>query len=189
MTAGRLRRLAQRIRVPLGFVVAPLFLVFAEPTWLTFAGGAVVAAVGLCIRAWASGHLRKMAELTTSGPYAHTRNPLYLGTLLMVAGVAIAGGVWWLVVVAVGAFLLVYLPVMYAEVETMRTLFPESYDRWAADVPLFVPRFAPARTVSASAGIRFDNRLYIRYREYRAALGLAAVFAVLAAKIALQGVL
>jgi protein-S-isoprenylcysteine O-methyltransferase Ste14 len=187
MTLGRFRRLAQRLRVPLGFVIAPLFLFFAEPTWPTIGAGALIAAIGLLIRAWASGHLRKMAELTTSGPYAHTRNPLYFGTLLMVAGVSIAGGQWWLVVMAAGAYLLVYLPVMYAEVETMRTLFPETYDRWASEVPLFVPRLAPARIVSGSQPARFDSRLYVRYREYRAALGLAVVFAVLVAKVVLRG--
>jgi protein-S-isoprenylcysteine O-methyltransferase Ste14 len=183
MTAGRLKRLAQRLRVPLGFVIAPLFLVFAEPTWTSVAAGAAVAGVGLSMRAWASGHLRKMAELTTSGPYAYTRNPLYFGTLLMIAGVSIAGGEWWLVVMAAGAFLAVYVPVMVAEVETMRALFPQSYDEWAAEVPLFVPRLSPARSVSARPGARFDSSLYVRYREYRAALGLVAVLAVLVAKI------
>jgi len=187
MTAGSFKRLAQRIRVPLGFVVAPLFLIFAAPTWVTLLAGALVAAVGLSIRAWASGHLRKMAELTTSGPYAHTRNPLYFGTLLMVGGVSIAGGRLWLVVLAVGAYLLVYLPVMFAEVETMRALFPDSYDRWAAEVPLFIPRLLAAPSASGATRARFDNRLYIRYREYRAAVGLVAVFAVLAAKLAIQG--
>jgi protein-S-isoprenylcysteine O-methyltransferase Ste14 len=188
MTAVRFKGLAQRLRVPLGFVLAPIFLVVAEPTWISIGFGAVVAALGLCIRAWASGHLRKMAELTTSGPYAHTRNPLYLGTLFMVAGVSIAGGRWWLVILAVGAYVLVYLPVMYAEVETMRALFPDAYDAWATSVPLFVPRLSAAPPVSGAHHARFDRRLYVRYREYRAALGLVAVLAVLVAKIVLRGV-
>jgi protein-S-isoprenylcysteine O-methyltransferase Ste14 len=184
MTSGRFKRLAQRLRVPLGFVIAPLFLVVAEPTWGSLVTGVGVSLAGLGMRAWASGHLRKMTELTTSGPYAHTRNPLYFGTFLMVAGVSIAGGEWWLVVVAAGAYLAVYLPVMQAEVETMRALFPDTYDAWASEVPLFLPRLVRA---GATSRARFDGGLYVRYREYRAALGLAAVFAVLVAKIVLRG--
>ena len=122
MTVVELKRIAQRLRVPLGFVLAPLFLLFAEPTPVTIACGAAIAALGLLVRAWASGHLRKMAELTTSGPYAHMRNPLYFGTFLIVVGAAAAGGVWWLALAAGLAYLVVYVPVMLAEVDTMRAL-------------------------------------------------------------------
>ena len=192
MNPVRFRQVAQRLRVPLGFVLVPLFLVFAEPTWTSVVAGAVVALIGAGLRAWASGHLRKMAELTTSGPYAHTRNPLYLGTLIMVAGVSLAAGQWWLMVLIGGAFLLVYVPVMLAEVETMRALFPEAYARWAAEVPLLVPRLIPWRGGSptgtpAGSPARFDGSLYVRHREYRAVAGLVGVLGVLVAKIVLKG--
>jgi protein-S-isoprenylcysteine O-methyltransferase Ste14 len=185
MTARRLRQAMQRLRVPLGFVLVPMFVLFAEPSWGSVVSGAALAAAGIALRAWASGHLRKMAELTTSGPYAHTRNPLYLGTFLMASGAAVAAGRWWLVALVAGLYLAVYVPVMLAEVETMRALFPDAYDRWAAEVPLFFPRPVPAR--AADRVNRFDARLYLRYREYRAALGLAAVLAVLVAKLVLKG--
>lgn len=179
MTVVRFKRIAQRLRVPLGFVIAPLFLIFARPTPSSLLLGAAVAAVGVAIRAWASGHLRKMAELTTSGPYAYTRNPLYFGTFLIVVGASLAGGVWWLALAASLAYLVVYVPVMLAEVDTMRALFPSDYDAWASEVPMFVPRLTPR-----GAGARFDGALYLRYREYRAALGLLAFLAVLAVKMA-----
>ena len=182
MTAAKLRRVAQRLRVPLVFVLAPLFLVFARPTLPALVTGAVVATIGLLIRAWASGHLRKMAELTTSGPYAHTRNPLYLGTFLLVVGLSVAGGVWWLALTIAAAYLVIYVPVMIAEVETMRTLFPDAYDEWAKAVPLFAPRLTPAGS-EAVRKVRFDGSLYLRYREYRAALGLLAVLGILVAKM------
>ena len=185
MTVVRLKRIAQRLRVPLGFVLAPLFLLFARPTPATILTGAAIAAFGLLIRAWASGHLRKMAELTTSGPYAHMRNPLYFGTFLMVLGASAAGGVWWLALAAGAAYLVVYVPVMLAEVDTMRALFPGAYDEWASAVPLFVPRLTPWRGVNAGAEGRFDSRLYIGYREYRAAIGLLAFLGVLAVKMLL----
>jgi protein-S-isoprenylcysteine O-methyltransferase Ste14 len=181
MTIVRLKRIAQRLRVPLGFVLAPAFLVFARPTPASIAAGASVAVVGVAIRAWASGHLRKMAELTTSGPYAYTRNPLYFGTFLIVIGASLAGGVWWLAVAVSAAYLVVYVPVMLAEVDTMRSLFPGAYDAWAADVPMFVPRLTPK-----GARGRFDSALYLRYREYRAALGLAAFLVVLAVKMVMS---
>ena len=87
--------LMQRIRVPLGFLLAPLMLITAHPTHASMAMGSAVAALGLALRAWASGHLRKNDELTVSGPYAHTRNPLYLGTLVLGIGVSICTGVKW----------------------------------------------------------------------------------------------
>lgn len=184
MTATELKQLAQRLRVPLGFVLAPVFLFFARPTLGSIAAGAAISIAGVALRAWASGHLRKMKELTTSGPYAHTRNPLYLGTFLMVAGAAIAGGRWWLGVLFATAYLLIYIPVMLAEIDTMRALFPGDYERWAATVPLFLPRLTPASTAARAA--RFDGRLYLQYREYRAALGLLAVFAFLVVKMAVM---
>lgn len=182
MTAFELRQLAQRLRVPLGFALVPIFLLLARPTSASIAAGAAVALAGATVRAWASGHLRKMTELTTTGPYAHTRNPLYLGTFLMVAGAALAGGHWWLGLLFGGAYLLVYVPVMLAEIDTLRELFPGQYDRWAAAVPLFFPRLTPARLGAATAA-RFDTGLYLKYREYRAALGLVAVFGFLIAKM------
>src|SRR6266542_2512731 len=91
------KKLAQRIRVPAGFVLAPLLLISARPTLASLMAGAFVALIGLAIRAWASGHLKKNQELTTSGPYAHTRNPLYLGTFLLGTGVAVGGGAPWFV--------------------------------------------------------------------------------------------
>src|SRR5262245_5493976 len=86
----------QRLRVPIGFVTAILFAVTSQPTWSTLAVGVPIALLGILIRGWASGHLRKNAELATGGPYAHTRNPLYFGSFVMAIGCAICGGNWFL---------------------------------------------------------------------------------------------
>ena len=183
------RQVAQRLRVPLGFVLAPSLLIFASPRPASLAIGGVIALAGLAIRAWASGHLNKMAELTTSGPYAHTRNPLYFGTFLLVVGVAVATNRVVLGVIAAIAYLVVYVPVMSAEVETMRSRFPGAYDAWAARVPLFVPRIAPATPLDAATCKQFDSSLYLKYREYRAAIGLLAVFGFLVGKMFVGGYL
>jgi protein-S-isoprenylcysteine O-methyltransferase Ste14 len=189
------KQIAQRIRVPAGFVLAPLLFISARPSRGSLAAGAFVAVIGLAIRAWASGHLKKNQELATSGPYAHTRNPLYLGTFLLGMGVAIGSGALWFVAVFAAVYLAIYVPVMLAEADTMRSLFADEYQEYSKQVPLFVPRFTPYGTYGPQSyaaqlkrprwrrGTQFDLSLYMRHREYRAALGFAVVYALLATKM------
>lgn len=172
----------QRWRVPLGFVTAVLFVIFSHPSWMTLAVGVPLALCGAAIRAWASGHLRKNAELAISGPYAHTRNPLYFGSFVMAFGCAVSGGSWWLGLLLIGFFLAVYWPVMQAEAQHIGHLFADDYARYAASVPLFVPRLTPYQ---ASEARRFDLQLYLRHREYRALIGLAVVIIILILKAAI----
>jgi protein-S-isoprenylcysteine O-methyltransferase Ste14 len=182
------RRFAQRIRVPTGFVLAPLLLISAKPTLASIIAGAVVSVIGLMIRAWASGYLRKNQELTTYGPYARTRNPLYLGTFILGTGIAISSGALWFVALFMALYLLIYVPVMMAEAETMRHLFSKEYERYSRRVPLFLPGLTPYRAHAIGDGRearserRFDGARYLKHREYRAALGLAVIYALLAAK-------
>ena len=175
------RAALQRLRVPIGFVTAILFVVFSRPSWRSLAAGIPIALAGALIRAWASGHLRKNAELATGGPYAHTRNPLYFGSFVMAVGCATAGGSWpvgaWLVLF----FLAVYWPVMQAEAAHMRTLFGQGYARWSAEVPLFLPRLTPYRGGQARS---FELSQYLHHREYRALIGLGIVLAILVTKAA-----
>jgi protein-S-isoprenylcysteine O-methyltransferase Ste14 len=172
------KRTLQRIRIPLGFAFAAVFLIFALPTPLTLIIGSVIAVVGLAIRAWASGHIRKASVLAVSGPYAHTRNPLYLGSLILGLGFTVAAGVWWLALLFVALFIGIYLPVMRVEADDMRRIFGEEYDVYAQNVPVLIPRITPWKHTDT----HFDYRLYLQYREYRAAIGAAAAIVVLAAK-------
>jgi protein-S-isoprenylcysteine O-methyltransferase Ste14 len=176
----------QRWRVPLGFLCAALFVALARPTRLTLAAGGIVAVVGLLVRAWASGHIRKNAALATSGPYAYTRNPLYLGSFILGAGFTIASGQPLLALLFAALFLGIYLPVMRVEAETLAELFGEEYGRYARAVPLFLPRLSPYRD-GPTQEVRFDASLYLRYREYRAALGLVIAWSILALKAVLAG--
>src|SRR6202034_1345500 len=132
-------RIARRVRVPLGFGFAVLYFWLARPTWRLLAVGAIVVAPGLLIRALASGHVRKNESLATSGPYAYTRNPLYLGSLLMGVGFALAARSWWVGVALVVMFLAIYVPVIHDEEAFLRTKFPE-FDEYARRVPRMVPR-------------------------------------------------
>jgi protein-S-isoprenylcysteine O-methyltransferase Ste14 len=171
----------QRWRVPLGFLCGPLFIWFARPNSLTLAIGGGVALLGLALRAWSAGHIRKNAALATSGPYAYTRNPLYLGSFLLGVGFTIASGQPLLAIPFAVLFLGIYYPVMRVEAADLAELFGEDYEFYARAVPLFFPRLVPYRD-EKTQGVKFDASLYTRYREYRAALGLLIAWGLLALK-------
>ena len=116
---------ARRIRVPLGFAFALLYFWLARPTWQSLAIGAVLIVPGLLTRALASGHVRKNEALATSGPYAYTRNPLYLGSLLIGIGFAIAARNWWVGIVLLLMFFAIYMPVIRSEEQFLRERFPD----------------------------------------------------------------
>ncbi len=169
----------QRLRVPLGFLTSVLFVFFSQPTRSSLLIGVPIALAGVLMRGWASGHLRKNAELATSGPYAYTRNPLYFGSFVMALGCAVAGGNLWLGIWLTGFFLLIYWPVMQAEAAHMQTIFAGEYEKWAINVPLFIPRLTPYRQ---GVWRGFDFRQYLSHREYRALIGLAVVIGILLLK-------
>lgn len=174
-------RIATRLRVPLGFLFAAAYLWFARPKWLSVAAGAVFIAGGLAIRAAASGHIRKNRELSTTGPYAYTRNPLYLGSLLIAVGFVIASRNLWIGLGAVAMFLVIYLPVIRAEEEYLRSAFPR-YEQYAAAVPRFWPRLSPY--LPGDEGTEgYSRALYMRHREYNALVGSALMLAALIAKM------
>ncbi len=171
----------QRLRVPLGFICGALFILFAEPQRLSLAMGGILAVCGLSLRAWAAGHIRKNLQLAASGPYAYTRNPLYLGSFLLGLGFTLACGRWWLAALFALFFLGIYLPVMRVEATTLAELFGDEFERYARRVPLFFPRLSPHRGEGGRA-TKFDPSLYLRYREYRAALGALAGWLILLVK-------
>ena len=172
----------QRWRVPLGFACGAIFLFLAKPTSRALLIGAGVSVAGVAVRAWAAGHIRKNAQLATSGPYAYTRNPLYLGSFLLGLGFTIASGRWVLALLFAALFLGIYFPVMRVEASTMAELFGNEYEAYKRAVPLFRPRFTAYRQ-DQSETVRFDAGLYRRYREYRATLGLVVAWGLLLAKM------
>jgi protein-S-isoprenylcysteine O-methyltransferase Ste14 len=163
------RRLA-RLRVPLGFVAGILVLWLAHPTWRVLAVGTVVALAGESIRVWAAGHLEKSREVTRSGPYRWFRHPLYVGSALMGIGVAIAANS----PIAAAAIALYLTVTMTAAIRTeeafLRERFGPEYDDYCRGA---CP--APDRPFSLAR--------VLRNREYRAVLGMGAVFAILALKV------
>ena len=165
-----------KLRVFVGFVLVAAFLWLATPTWGSLAAGLPVSLAGLAVRAWASGHLEKNLALAESGPYAHVRNPLYLGTAAVAAGFVIAARRWELAVLFAAVFLLIYLPVVELEEQHLRKLFP-AYDGYARRVPKLIPRFSADGSQKS-----FHWTLYRRNREYEALAGFLAGFAALFSK-------
>jgi protein-S-isoprenylcysteine O-methyltransferase Ste14 len=171
-------RIARRIRVPLGFAFAVFYLWIARPTWNSILLGTLIASPGVVLRALASGHVKKNEELTTSGPYAYTRNPLYLGSLIMAIGFAIAARSIWVVFLMLLMFFAIYLPVIRSEEEFLRQRFP-AFNHYAQNVPRLFPRWTAYEKTAGA----FSRPLYWRHREYNAILGTAALLAALVAKL------
>jgi protein-S-isoprenylcysteine O-methyltransferase Ste14 len=177
-------QIARRIRVPLGFLFAVLYFWLARPSWRSLMVGAIVVVPGLLIRALASGHVRKNESLATSGPYAYTRNPLYLGSLVMGLGFCVAARSWWVGVALVVMFFAIYLPVIRDEEAFLRRTFPQ-FEEYAGRVPRMWPRFPPHSGASSEASAGFSLELYLKHREYNALLGAVGMLAALIAKMKL----
>jgi protein-S-isoprenylcysteine O-methyltransferase Ste14 len=169
---------ARRIRVPMGFGLALFYMWIARPSWTSIAVGTLVTIPGILLRALASGHVKKNEELTTSGPYAYTRNPLYLGSLIMAIGFAAAARSGWVLLAMVLMFVVIYVPVIRAEENFLRQKFPD-FEEYARGVPRMLPRLTAFKRGPAT----FSRQLYWQHREYNAVLGTAAIMAILIAKL------
>lgn len=165
---------AQKMRVPLGTLLGAIFLVLMRPSPTTLAAGAFVALAGAALRLWAAGYIDKGRCLAREGPYARTRNPLYLGSFLMALGVLLAGQGYVLLVPFFVFYVAFYYPVMRAEERELLAGYGDEFIDYARRVPLFLPRLAPA----AGGASRFEWRRVVRNREHRTVLGLlgAGVF-------------
>ena len=180
MSKKTLKQILYRWRVRTGFVCILLAVLLSRPTLLSFLLGAGICILGLLLRAWASGHLRKEKELTCSGPYRFTRNPLYLANLIIGMSVAVASWSWWMVGVFFVYFLVFYPVVLMKEKEKMETLFPEEYEKFKKEVPFFFPFFG--RTCAPN-GNRFSQDVYVKNKEYRALIGAGLFWVILVVKM------
>lgn len=173
-----LTELLQQRRVALGWVFAAAFLVFARPTPAAIIGGTLTFALGATLRTWAAGHIRKREVLAVTGPYAHTRNPLYFGSFIMACGALVMGRNVWLA----AAFLLIAVPVYHGvilkEEILLARLFGDAFTAYAREVPRFFPRLMVPLHIRGS----FDWGLVRQHREWRAWLGGVALSLLLLAR-------
>jgi protein-S-isoprenylcysteine O-methyltransferase Ste14 len=178
--------LVQRIRVPLGFAYAVLFLFFSHPVPFLFYPGMGVALGGLALRVWASGYLNKGRQLAVAGPYRITRNPLYLGSFFMGLGFTVAGGNIWLMALFPLLFFALYLPVMEKEEKELTRIFGEPYEIYRDQVALFLPLrpFQPSvggQSMPPSGNFQWERIIY--NREYKAMIGFVLVSALIWSKM------
>lgn len=171
-------RIARRIRVPLGFLFAAFYLWRARPDWLSLALGGAVVGLGVFLRAMASGHVEKNQQLATTGPYAYSRNPLYLGSIVIAIGFAIASRDVWVAMGIVVFFAMIYVPVIRSEEAFLRQRFAE-YESYSHRVPRLLPSTLWFRGLTTN----FSHELYLQHREYNALIGAAALLAALVVKM------
>jgi hypothetical protein len=174
------QRVARRIRVPLGFLTAALYLFELwrrVPQPAAIACSLFLVLPGLCLRGFAAGYVKKNRELTVTGPYAYTRNPLYLGSMLIAAGFALALLSWSVALLLALGFAAIYVPVIASEERFLRATFPE-FDAYCRRVPRLIPRLIPEPNPNGKSanGAGFSLSLYRKHREYNAAIGAALLY-------------
>jgi protein-S-isoprenylcysteine O-methyltransferase Ste14 len=176
---ARWQKIARRIRVPLGFLAGALYLfelLRRAPHPAAVAWSLALVLPGVALRAYASGTVKKNAELAVTGPYAYTRNPLYLGSTLIAAGFAVALLSWPVALVLAVGFAVIYVPVIASEERFLRATFHD-FDGYCQQVPRLIPRLTPARlSKSENTPGTFSWMLYLQHREYNAGVGAALLY-------------
>ena len=175
---SRWQRIARRVRVPLGFATAALYLfeLFRHNPRPSAIGWSLLLVLpGLWLRGYAAGYVKKNKELTTTGPYAHTRNPLYLGSILIAAGFAVALLSWPVAAALAVMFSAIYIPVIASEERFLRAAFAQ-FDDYCRQVPRLAPRITPARTAPEAGRGSFSLALYLKHREYNALIGATFLY-------------
>jgi protein-S-isoprenylcysteine O-methyltransferase Ste14 len=178
---SRWQKIARRIRVPLGFLTAAVYLfeLWQRPPHATAVGLSLLLVVpGLWLRGYAAGYVKKNRELTQTGPYAHTRNPLYLGSILIAAGFAFALLSWIVAIMLAAMFLIIYVPVIASEERFLRSNFVD-FDAYCHRVPRLLPRLTAATPSGSETEVstgKFSLDLYLKHREYNAAIGAALLY-------------
>lgn len=176
------KEILSRVRVRTGSLAAVAVVLLATPNWTSIIIGVSISALGLAVRTWASGHLRKEKKLAVSGPYRYSRNPLYLGNFILGAGIAAGSRSWWILGLFIVYFAVFYPFIICQEREQMRKLFPEQYKEYKKNVPLFFPLLWRRNHASRE---KFSWALYRQNKEYRALIATVALWLVLAARILL----
>jgi protein-S-isoprenylcysteine O-methyltransferase Ste14 len=172
---------AQKIRVPAGTVLGIVFLLLMRPSESSLWIGAFISLIGALVRFWAAGHIVKGKVLTRTGPYAFSRNPLYLGSFIMALGMIIGGRGYWLLPVFALFFLVFYVPVMRAEEKELLNSYGDEFVEYSKNVPLFFPAFRSSGYPAAG----FLWARFVRNREYRTIIGLILAGAFLVLKYVL----
>ena len=182
MPKFNLEKIVYRWRVRAASIGLILAIIFARPDLTSFLTGLGICFLGLLIRTWSAGHLRKEKELAISGPYQYTRNPLYLGNFVIGISVAFASRSWWVLGYFAAYFLLFYPLVIKREMKRMKELFPDEYDEYKKKAPLFFPT---GKSFSLPEKNKFSWKLFRKNKEWRALTGAVLFWVILALKMTL----
>jgi len=182
MPKFNLEKIVYRWRVRAGSIGLIVAIIFAKPDLTSFLAGLGICLMGLLIRTWSAGHLRKEKKLAISGPYQYTRNPLYLGNFVIGIGVAFASRSWWVLGYFASYFLLFYPLAIKREMKRMKELFPQEYDEYKKKAPLFFPTW---KSFSLSGENKFSWKLFQKNKEWRALIGAVIFWVILALKMML----
>jgi len=175
-------KIIYRWRIRAGFIGLVLALVLSQANLVSLLVGIGLCIIGLIIRTWASGHLLKEKKLIVSGPYQHTRNPLYFANLIIGISVVIGSYSWVVLIIFVVYFFLFYPSAIKREKEKMKNLFPEDYQEYEKKVSLFFPSLKPYRSPEKR---QFSWKLYMKNREHRALLGGVLFWVLMAGRMLL----
>lgn len=168
MNIHKLKNVIYEWRVRAGSLIAIAAIIFAKPTFKLILLGFLISFFGLLVRTWACGHIQKEEKLSMSGPYRYTRNPLYLGNVIIGIGLIVGSGSWWILGIICFYFLVFYPVIIDIEKKKMEKLFPLQYRKFK-QVPLFIPSLKPKLPYNKK---RFKWSLFLENREYRAFTGV-----------------
>ncbi len=134
-----------RHRQLVGILFLLVLVALAEPWRVPFLfwPGAALAAAGILVRLWASGHVKKDKVLATTGPYAFVRHPLYVGNELILIGFCMTSGLWWSVLGWALVTFLFYPPAIAHEDQVLHRLFGRDWEVWRAETRALLPRLSP----------------------------------------------
>ncbi|WP_168059318.1 methyltransferase family protein [Candidatus Manganitrophus noduliformans] len=172
---GSIGAIVSRNRIIVSLLLGGALWFLSRPTLLSIAAGAPFVILGEAIRTWSSGHIRKNQELATTGPYAFTRNPLYLGSGMMGFGFILMGRSWGLLLLFLMFFALIYHFTILREEEKLSARFGSQFSAYAESVPRFFPRWSAWRQVETG----FDWGLVLKHREHRTWLGIVVILALM----------
>lgn len=182
MSSANTARIIYKWRVRSGFLGIILAVILSQPNPYSILGGTIITLAGLMMRTWACGYLRKEKELTISGPYRYTRNPLYFGNLILGIGIVVGSYSLWMLFIFSVYFLVFYPVVISQEKSRLKDLFPKEYEEFGQKVPLFFPSLKPS---IPSMGSTFSWKLYRRNRESRALYGAIIFWTIIVGKMTL----
>jgi len=171
--------IVRRYRIVLSGLIGMVLIYLSRPTVLSLAAGLPLLLMGEAIRTWSSGYIRKNKELAVDGPYAHTRNPLYLGSFGIGLGFVVMGNSLWVLSLFLAAFALVYWGVIRSEEGYLSQVFGPRFEEYVRTVPRFFPRWT--RSPYGTGG--FEWALVWKHREYQAWAGIAGGVAILMIKM------